>query len=329
MADEKTQQSVEQLAADLPNLGTTMHLFSLSMRSLYCEEKVSESVEHGKEFISLRDKTRNDAVAYLRCVMPLTETCVLKLQEYFSYYECLKFDEWEECVPDILEEVEAYRGACNALVKIHNSFCVTLKKRKDKATELCGQFKDLQAQYERDIKALRKSAQDKNFWAVPLVFVPYVGVIVSPLLVASGMSDVTKAVAKRGQQQIMFAASKSVSEVLMPAMDRFIKGLEIVAGFFNIVHNELESFDDKMEKRKKLHYKMLRRKAGEIKAGCRAFHGLLPAVKTDFQAIPTEGTNENYVDRWLKKQNKIISETCNKTSRKFLTKALKAVGGSK
>jgi len=330
MADEKTKQSVEQLTADLPNLGTSMHLFSLSMRSLYCEEKVSASVENGREFISLRDATRDDAVAYLRGVMPINETCLMKLQEYFSYYECLKFDEWQECIPDILEEVAAYREACNALVKIHDTFCVTLKKRQDTAKELCAQFENLQAEYDKEIEALRAKAKSKHNWALGLAFVPMVGAIATPILLSSGNSDLSQAVAKRGQQQIMFSASKSVSDVLMPALAQFIKGLEIIAGFFNIVHNELRSFDDRMEQKKKLHYMMLRGKAREIKAGCRAFHGVLPAVKTDFQAIPTDGTDENYVDLWLKKQNKIITENCKETSRNFLKKALMAaIGGSK
>jgi hypothetical protein len=302
-----------------------MHLFSLSMRSLYCEEKVSPNVEKGKEFISLRDSTRNDAVAYLRGVMPLNETCLMKLQEYFSYYECLKFDEWKECIPDILEEVAAYSGACIALVKIHESYVTTLKKREDEAKQLCAQFQNLQDQYNKDIAELKSSAETKNKWALGLALVPYVGMIASPILMICSSSDLVSAVAKRGQQEIMFNASKSVSDILMPALAHFIKGLEIVAGFFNIVHNELRSFDDKMEERKRLHFIMLRSKAREIKAGCRAFHGLLPAVRTDFAAIPTDGTDENYVDRWLKKQDKILAESCNKNSLQFLRKAVKAV----
>jgi hypothetical protein len=304
-----------------------MHFFSLSMRSLYCEEKVSASVQNGEEFISLRDATRNDAVAYLRGVMPMNETCLMKLQEYFSYYECLKFDEWKECVPDILEEVAAYKEACNALVKVHDTFCVTLKKRQDKAKELCAQFGNLQAQYNKEMLELRKSAKGKHDWALSLAFVPVVGNIATPLLLYSGYSDLSQAVAKRGQQEIMFAASKSVSDVLMPALAQFIKGLETIAGFFNIVYNELRSFDDRMEDKKKLHYVMLSSKAREIKAGCRSFHGILPSVRTDFEAIPTDGTDENYVDQWLKRQKKIIDENCNQMAIKFLRKALKAVKG--
>jgi len=154
MADKKTQQSVAKLAADLPGLGEKMQVFSLSMRSLYVEEKVSANIENGEEFIRLRDDTRNDAVTYMRGIMPLNEICVLKLQEYFSYYECLKFEDWKECAPDILEEVAAYREASQILVKLHQAFLVNLKTRKDKATVLCDKFGKLKVEYDKAISEL-------------------------------------------------------------------------------------------------------------------------------------------------------------------------------
>jgi len=307
MADEKTQQSVEKLTADLPNLGRSMHLFSSSMRSLYCEMKVSVSVENGEEFISLRDATRNDAVAYLRGVMPLNESCLMKLQQYVSYYESLEFDDWKECLPDILMEVVAYREACQALVKVHDTFRVTLKKREDKAIELCSKFEELHVQYDEEIKELRKKAEGKQTWAASLASVPLLGSMVGALS-SSGESDLADAVAKEAQLQLMSKASKSVTDDLMPALGQFINGLMMVADFFDIMHNEMRSFDETTDDKKKFHYMMLRNKSREIKAGCRSFHGVLPSVRTDFQAIPTERTDENYVDDWLKKQKKIIEE---------------------
>jgi hypothetical protein len=319
---EKIKQSIEKLSADLPNLGRSMQIFSLSMRSLYCEEKVSASVENGEEFISLREATRNDAVAYLKCVMPMNEICLLKLQEYFSYYECLNFDEWKESIPDILVEAAAAKEACQALVKVHDTFGVTLKERQDMAKELCAKFQNLQPQYDNEISALRERAGTNNAWAVALAFVPVVGHIACPLLIKSRDSDILHAVVKEGQQKIMFAASKTVSDVLMPALAKFINGLTIIAGFFNIVHDELRSFDDKMEDRKKAHYMMVKGKSSEIKAGCRAFHGVLPSVRTNFQAIPTEGTDVNYVDKWFSKQKEIINEKCKEMAKNFFIKAL-------
>ena len=41
---------------------------------------------------------------------------------------------------------------------------------------------------------------------------------------------------------------------------------------------------------------------------CQVFYAALPDVKTDFKAMPTEGTDRDYVDKWLEKQK--IEEEC-------------------
>ena len=40
----------------------------------------------------------------------------------------------------------------------------------------------------------------------------------------------------------------------------------------------------------------------------RGFYAVIPEIRTDFQAIPSEGTDQNYIDRWLEKQKKAIQE---------------------
>ena len=127
----------------------------------------------------------------------------------------------------------------------------------------------------------------------------------------------------------MLATAKAVSGVMIPAMETFIDVLRIVSGFFNIMQNELQTLG-KMADKKNLHYKVLKAKTSAIKKGCRAFHRILPSVRSDFQAIPTEGTDFNYVDAWLEKQKKVIEENCSKEiSRSFLWKALKALKSEK
>jgi len=322
-ADGETRRRVQELAWQLPNVADLMKVFSANMRSLYAEWRVSASVENGKEFIRLRDAIRNDALVYVRGVMPMNEICLSKLQEYVSYYESFDFDDWKEYYPDILTEVAADAEACQALVKVHESYSGILKQRQDKANELCSKFKNLQVEYDKEVLELKERAERKNGW---LPF--YMGSIASPHLTRSVNTDLAEAVAKREQLKIMLRASSILSNSMMTALTKFIKALKIVAGFFNIVHNELKSFDDKMEDKKKLHYITLRKYSPLIKRGCRAFHGALPSVKTNFQAIPTGGTDENYVDQWLKKQEKIIDENCKQMSLQFLRRALKAASGS-
>ena len=75
--------------------------------------------------------------------MPLNETCVVKLQEFFEYYECLSFEDWAESVEDILEEVTAYQEACAALIKIHEDMMTVLKQREDTANVSVSKIKTL------------------------------------------------------------------------------------------------------------------------------------------------------------------------------------------
>ena len=66
MANAEVEKCVNDMVQDLPDLGKKMQLFSLAMRSLYCEKSISRCVEGGSEFIKLRDDTRNDAVTYMK-----------------------------------------------------------------------------------------------------------------------------------------------------------------------------------------------------------------------------------------------------------------------
>jgi hypothetical protein len=59
----------------------------------------------------------------------------------------------------------------------------------------------------------------------------------------------------------------------------------------------------------------IRNEAKELKSLCQAFYAVLPAVRTDFEAIPDEGTDQTYVDNWLEKQ---LAETEKKRSKEKL-----------
>ena len=53
---------------------------------------------------------------------------------------------------------------------------------------------------------------------------------------------------------------------------------------------------------------MMKKAAGGMKSTCQIFYAVLPDVRTDFLAIPTKETDQNYVDKWLEKQQKTIRE---------------------
>ena len=325
-ADEEVT-NLKKIIRDMP---TDMRLFSLAMRSLYADKAVGGDSKSVEDFRKLRDATRNDAMVYLKGVLPLSTNFVASISEYFEYYDALEFEEWCEMLSDILQETAAYKQLADALVKIHEDILVPLKKRQDEAKIILREFKDLQQEFERQKKELEESAFTKRGWAIAFASVPYVNAIASPLLAASAHSNMAEAIAKGAESEIQGAAALTVSEALMPALQRFIDGLHKAAGFFSIMESELKKFDGKagksLESPKKLYYVMMKKEAKEMKSMCQAFYAVLPEVRTDFQAIPAEGTDRNYVDRWLEQQKKIIKE--NVSLKKLATDMLRVIAGS-
>lgn len=309
---QSLDKGVLELKTIIREMPTDMRLFSLAMRSLYAESAVGSNSATAQKFRKLRDNTRNDAMVYLKVVLPLSTNFVASISEYFEYYEALEFEEWKDMLSDILEETVGYRELSETLVKMHEDILVSLKKRQDEAKIILQEYKGLQQEFEKKKKELEEKAAFKRNWAIGLAFVPYVNAIAVPLLTALAHSDTVEAIAKGAESQIQESASLVVSNTLMPALQNFIDGLHKAAGFFSTIEIELKKFEGKatksQENPKKLHYKTMNKEAKEMKSICQAFYAMLPAVRTDFQAIPIEGTDQNYVDRWLEEQKKLIKE---------------------
>ncbi|XP_015768155.1 PREDICTED: uncharacterized protein LOC107346827 isoform X1 [Acropora digitifera] len=322
-----TEREVKTLDENLKDMAVDMRLFSLTLRSLYVLNAVGTNEQPAKEFRRLRDDTRNDAMVYLKCILPVSTKFVSSISEYFEYYDALNYEEWCEMLPDILQETTGYKELCGTVLQMHEDILVPLKKRKDEALLLVTKFKDLKEEYERKIRELEQTAETKRSWAFGLLWIPFVNVIASPLLGASADSDMAKAVAKGQQAKIQEAASMAVSKALIPALENFINGIKKAAGFFSVMEQELMKFENKasnaVDDPKKLHYMVMKKEARDMKSTCQIFYAVLPDVRTDFLAIPTEGTDQNYVDQWLEKQEKTIREKCSVPG--LVGKLLKAI----
>ena len=327
--EKKTRSQVKELGGQLKEMSIDMRVFSLTMRSLYAGKAVGTDHQLARRFRELRDKTRDDAMVYLKGILPTSTKFVASISEYFENYEALEYEEWADMIPDILEETVGYRGLCEAVLKMHEDILVPLKKRKDAANIMVTEFKELTKEYERQKKELEAAASTKRGWAYALCWIPGINAIATPLLAAGADSDVAKAVAKGKQAQIAEAASITVGTVLIPALEHFIDGLRKAAGFFAVMEQELRKFEGKAEKAKdnpkKLYYKVMNKEAKDMKSICQIFYAVLPDVKTDFLAIPQEGTNRNYVDKWLEKQKNTIREKCKVP--KLAQKLLQAITG--
>ena len=325
--EKKTTDDVKNLGKQLKEMPADMRIFSLTMRALYAGKAVGTQHELAQKFRKLRDRTRDDAMVYLKGILPTSTKFVASISEYFEYYETLEYEDWVEMIEDILQESIGYRELCEAVVKLHEDILVPLKKRKDDANILVTD--DLTEEYERQRKELEVSAKAKRDWALGLCFHPGIDAIASPILAASADSDLVEEVAKARQAEIAEAAAITVATVLIPALENFIDGIKKAGGFFLVMEQELRKFGDKADKAqeqpKKLYYKVMNREAKDMKSICQMFYAVPPDVRTEFLTIPQEGTDQNYVDKWLENQKKTIREKYHVP--KVLEGLLKAITG--
>ena len=331
MAATDISDEVTLLQENISSLGKNMRFMSLSMRSLYTDKAVGTQSSAAKEMRQLRDETRNDAIAYLHCVLPLVTTCVTDIEDYFKCYKALTKEEWWESIDDMIEMTLGHRQACEAVIAIHEKLLVTLKKREDKAIVVVEKLNNLADKYEQEVSKLEAKAKGKYERAAWLALIPVVSTFVCPYFRSAALADTAKSIAKKTESEIHFAAATSVKEVLIPALQDFITGLEVIAGFFTVIYQELSSFERSGKSEKEatkpmiIHYKVMNKTADGIITDCKQFYPYITSIRTDFEAIPTEGTDQNYVDQWLKEQEKIIRKTC--TAKHLATKLINSIPG--
>ncbi len=330
---ETVVTSLEDSLKDMPKY---LRLFSLSMRALYSDQNVGTSTEAARKFTELRDNTRDDAKLYVKVILPLTTNFLSSIEEFFAFYEALSYEEWCEMLPDILEKVKTRKEFAETLRNTYENMIGPLKNRQEEAKMIMNEFKSLQSEYEKMTNEYEANAKTKYNWALALAIIPVVNMIACPLLKLSADVDTATAIAKTAESSIHEAAALAVSETLIPALSNFIEGLTKAAELFQIMEIQLKSFGEEgedskgseKESRKKIHYKMMSKKAKKINPSCYSFYAALPAIRTDFAAIPDEGTDQSYIEleeKWLEEKLTEIKEKSESTQRAFVD-ALKGTG---
>lgn len=324
--ERKTKKEVDELRQEVKGMSVDMRMFSLSMRSLYAEKAVGTDEEVAKEFRKLRDDTRNDAMVYIKGILPITTEFITSISAFFDYFDALAFDEWCESISTIHKEAAEYKKLCKTLLKLHQDILVPLKKRRDQAGILVLKMTELAADFEKKKAALQKKAGKKHYWGMVISYIPALRETVGTILNASSDKNLAGATAAGEHAKIQEAAALVVKETLIPAFEAFIDGISNAARFFSVMEQELQKFENNAKKSEDdpqfIFFKVMKVEARDMKSICQQFYEALPDVKTDFQALPTEGTDRNYVDDWLEKQRKTIEEEC---KGKLATRMLSAI----
>ncbi|KAJ7382627.1 hypothetical protein OS493_033683 [Desmophyllum pertusum] len=287
MADitTSTRATVVDVREQIQSMSTNIRSFSTSMRSLYEENSVEWYTEAGVKFRKIRDETRNDSMVYLKSVLPLSTQFVASVSEFFGYYEAFEYNKWCEMLPYILEKTVGYRQHTETLLQMHEDMLVHLKKRQGEARIVVTELRDLKDKYERRRREYEDTASTKRGWAIGLAFVPFVNLIASPALAASSQSDMQEAAVNRSLAASQETAAVTVSSTLIPALQAFINGIKMAAGFFSVMEQELRKFEGKGEKGKRLHYKVMKLEARDMKSTCQTFKAVLPHVRNDLSAM--------------------------------------------
>ncbi|PIK35681.1 hypothetical protein BSL78_27490 [Apostichopus japonicus] len=276
---------VEKLSENLKDLPQNMRLFSLCLRSLYAENALGSSANKTTGINNIHDQTRQDAMVYVKGILPLSTQMVRFVQEFFENYEGLELEEWEECLPDIIKEVTVFQNCCTEVVRMHEEMMISLKQRQDEAKVLLSELKDLNMGLEKKIAKLEAEVDRSMALAFRLLFVPLVGPVATTVLCIKVDGEIAKVVAGGKQLTINEAAIMIVSDYLMPALTAFINGLTAVAGFFDVMKEELTSLESNgksaVESPTKRHYLLMKKKALKITGSCEQFYAMIPGVRTD------------------------------------------------
>jgi hypothetical protein len=142
--------TLNQLQESIKEMPSQMITFSRGMRSLYAESAVS-GAQSMESFRQLRDAVRLEAAVYANQVLPFAHTVVINIIAYFDNYIALDYEDWEECVDEIVDELASYEKSCEILIQMHDSLIVKLKQREDEAVTSIQEMERMSNQLEEKV----------------------------------------------------------------------------------------------------------------------------------------------------------------------------------
>lgn len=307
---------VDILQQQLDSLPPSMVMFSSSLRKLYATAKVTDQTKETRNFLAVRDSVRQNGIVYITKVLPMTEEVIRAIGFFSDYFTDLEFDDWSDCLDDIIGDVEKANEVCTILKQYHNSIIKDLMKNEDKANVSLTELTKMKEQYKVQEQKLMEQAQahkkeaakerDYSMWGA--VFSFGISAAVSNKWAdeaeAKAKHEHLEAIGKRENADIAFAAVLLVEGQLIPAVNTFIEGLNVCAMFLSDTKERLLKMKEAGDKgKKKPYYKMMRNRAKELNATCLRFLAVTDLMRNHMGAIPSDTGDMNHVDKWLKEQH--------------------------
>ena len=283
--------------------------FSGAMRVLYNQSAVSPEHECASKFLALRDRTRKNALIYTDKLLPKSEDVVRKIKAYAYEINVFEFEEWEESLEEITEEVKEAEMECNLLMKMHEKLMVELKKNEDDAAVGIEELDKLRNIYEEEKDKLLDAADqhksNKEWWD-KFWFIPFYSSNKRKGEEGKMNRNIAKATAKGRNGEITQEASNMTRKCLIPAIGTFLAGLGACSAFLTSTREQLLELSEKGQAgqeakigRKKRYFSIMKKHAAELDSNCLLFITSSSQIITDLKAIPSEPCDQNYVDMWL------------------------------
>ena len=297
-----------------------MVIFSSSLRKLYATAKVTDQDKETKNFLAVRDSVRQNGIVYVNKVLPMTEEVIRAIGFFADYFTDLEFDDWSDCLEDIIGDIEKAIGVCDILKHYHNSIIVDLMKNQDKANVSITELTKMKERYREEEQELMAKAQahkieaanarDYSVWGAIFSFgiSAIVGESRADTAESKAKEEHLSAIGKSENADIAFEAVSLVQGSLIPAVNNFIGGLEVCSEFLSNSKERLEKMKFAGDKGvKNAYYKMMRNRATELNSTCLKFLAVAGHMRNHMEAIPSHIGDVNYVDNWLKREHEVFA----------------------
>ena len=292
---------VPRLHKNLIQMPVSMRAFSLGLRRLYAQDAVSMS-DSAASFRKIRDQVRADAAVYSTKVLPLANEVVGNISAYFDNYVALEYDDWVECLDEIIQEVESYEQVCHLLQHMHETIIVSLKQRQDEAevsiiemNKLCEEMKAKVDELNAEAEAKKDAAKTWGFVGdVTSVFTGGTSKVIIETTVCNNLraeakEKMAQAIAENKNAEIAKSAAKLTKEELMPALENFLRGVQVCNAFFvetkeelhkmsNSANNAADKKREDPDKKMKKEFLTMKKNAKEINDDCKVFFGAISEV---------------------------------------------------
>ena len=280
------------------------------MRILHNQSAVSGEHEGASKFLKLRDQTRRNALIYSETLLPKSDDVVRKIKDYAYDIKACDFEDWQESLEEITEEVIEAEKACNLLMQMHDKLVVELKKNEDDAKVGITELSKLKEMYKDEKEKLTSAASEhsknKEWWDGQWWWTLGFNFLVAKSEEQRMQESLLKATASQRNGEINQEAVNLTEDCLIPAIGEFLKGLRACGAFLTSTREQLEQLGQKgkqgQESAKMRYFKVMKKQAEELDSNCLTFITSSSEIRTNLKAIPSEPCDRNYVDKWLADQ---------------------------